>query len=73
MGIHPREAEVLDAPALGVVRGITVQPDGKLLLAASDPDGSYVARLLADGAPDPTFGEVVRSASVSPPMKSFVS
>ena len=47
----------LYAPRLGVVRGITVQPDGKLLLAGSDPDGSYVARLLDDGTPDPTFGE----------------
>ncbi len=48
-------------PSLGVGAHnipITAQPDGKILLTASDPHSNVmpILRLTSDGAPDPTFG-----------------
>jgi uncharacterized delta-60 repeat protein len=36
--------------------GVTVAPDGKILLTGSGDEGAEVTRLLPDGSPDPAFG-----------------
>jgi uncharacterized delta-60 repeat protein len=41
----------------GITRSLTLQPDGKVVLAAGSGDGYGVARLLESGAPDPLFGD----------------
>ncbi len=45
---------------------LDVGPDGKLLVAGSDGERGFAARLLANGAPDPTFtADAVMAASMT--------
>lgn len=51
----------IDAGASEIARALAVQPDGKILVAGSSADDSnldaVVYRLLANGTPDPDFGQ----------------
>jgi uncharacterized delta-60 repeat protein len=52
--------------------GIAVQPDGKIVAVGGRDDGFRLARYLADGAPDPSFGNggYVETNSASSPLSA---
>lgn len=48
---------ILDASSHDVLNKLLIQPDGKIIVAGSSGHHFVTIRLLADGTPDPTFGE----------------
>jgi uncharacterized delta-60 repeat protein len=47
---------IVVAQSLGSIRGIAVQPDGKIVVAGESDAGFSLARFLPDGSPDQSFG-----------------
>ena len=54
-GYQPQKVD-FGGPTDEEAGGITVLPDGKMLVAGWGTRGIILARLLADGSPDPSFG-----------------